>query len=959
METNEERSKDVKKVKKIMAFLMTMLIVFTSAVDLPMFAKSNKVTLKVSVIGDGEVKVECDDFDYTVTENDGFIHDVQANTEFTFTITEKSQAFKRVTANQREVEVDKGSDIIIKRVINSNDDIVIEFEGNKNNAVTSSNEKDTKKDIQNNADNNVEVTDKPANDEALSNEKNEQEISNDISSKGKLKIDQEEVNENFVLSDEEQQIRDDYLKGNKMDQKYVDARKAVVQRINAYDYVDENYFIDDKYFEDYTTLTTLVYLQASILIDPEYRFSDETQIMPMSLNDPVVTSFYNTNIVTFADKIGNSVQMDGGYWKVDGHIAFCSNAKQSPPKNGAKLKASTLSNNENLRKALYYGYNGPDDRLSDDLSNDEAIIVTNELASNAKSNTSFCTMHGAGYVIKDIYSWIYALPTPPSNFKVYTADGIDYGTNSLGDTVVNQTMAYWILEEKGSLQIKKESANPEMTDGNNCYSLSGAEYGVYSDSTAKTKVATLTTTSNAWSNTVSLNAGTYYIKETKAPKGFELNTSIVKAVVEPNKTTKLSNGAFVDTPKNDPISIILKKVDADTGQSVPTGKGSLANAQFTLKFYKGDYTEGIDPSAQGKTPDKTWVLKTNEKGITRLNDSDKISGDSFYKIGNTIGLPLGTLTIQETKAPEGYHLNPAIFVRKLKEDGTGNVEAYNVPIIKENVLKLNITKAQENSNVMISGARFKHTRPNGATEELATDSNGNISMVGLENGVHTLKESWVKDGYDLNPTEIRFEVKSGGIITMLSNLSGTGISYNGDNNGNGSIKVEDKVSPYNLEIPKVNNHGKALDGAEFTLYADQACTKAISTKTTVDGKLMFTDIKDRTHYYFKETKAPKGYRIPVDTNGNVHVYDVYAESTPEKGIFDFYIDGTKYTVGNTNGDIHLSGSTADRIVSVKIVNAVGMKLPVTGSDLMIPIMLCGAGLMGTVIVLNRKKKGKK
>ena len=948
----------MKKLRKLMTSLLMVFTAFSSVVTMPISAKSGGVTMKVSVIGDGEVKVECDDFDYLVTEDDGFIHDVPVNTKFKFTITEKNEAFEKLTVNQKPVNVNKVSDNVYtwSYTSNSNDDIIFTFSGKKSVSKTEEINRPNQSSESSNSQQNMNEPNSIQNDKNLNQTDDNIKIDEkEVISKGKLKF--QEVNESLVLTNEEQAILTDYAAGNKMNEEYVNARKALVEKINAYDYVDDNYFITDSYFNDYNTMMTLVYAKAAILIDPDYRFEQAAdEIMPMSMDTPVVTSFYNSNIVSFADGIGNSVQLDGGLWYVDGHIAYCSNATQSPPKKGAKLKTAKLSNTENLRKALYYGYLGPDDRLSGTYGKDKSIVITNELASDARGNGSFCTIHGAGYVIKDKFSWIYDLPTPPSNFKVYLADGTEYGTNSSGNTAINQTLAFWIMEEKGKLEIKKESANPDMTNNNNCYSLQGAEYGVYTDSGATKKVDTLTTGADGWSQKITLNAGTYYIKETKAPKGFELNPDIVKAVVKPSETTSLKDGKFVDTPKNDPIGIVLKKVDADTGESVPVGKGSLANAQFTVKFYKGNYADNVDPGTLGKNPDRTWVLKTNEKGATSLIESYKVSGDDFYTVDGKPSLPFGTMVIQETKAPEGYYINPAIFVRKINEDGSGKVETYNVPIVKENNIKFTLNKVQEGSTVSISGARFTHTRPNGATEELVTDANGTVTMKGIENGVHTLKESYVKDGYELNTTLIRFEVKSGGTITMLSDLTGTGISFGKDSVGNGILKVEDKVSPYDLEIPKVNDDGKPLDGAEFTLYSDAACTSKIATQTTTSGKTVFKGLKDRTHYYLKETKAPQGYRIPVDANGKVHVYDIYVESTPEKGIFDYYVDGNKYTVNNTSGDIHLAGTAKNRVVSVKIVNAKGLKLPNTGSNETLFYIIGGVGLMGIVLFMMRKGK---
>ena len=108
----------------------------------------------------------------------------------------------------------------------------------------------------------------------------------------------------------------------------------------------------------------------------------------------------------------------------------------------------------------------------------------------------------------------------------------------------------------------------------------------------------------------------------------------------------------------------------------------------------------------------------------------------------------------------------------------------------------------------------------------------------------------------------------------------------------------------------------------------------------------------------KETDAPPGYKIPVDIFGNVHVYEIYVESTPVNNVFNYYIDGTKYTINDTNSndDIYLAGTKNDREVNLKVVNTIGMKLPKTGSFLMIPLVLVGIGLMSYSIFSGKKKK---
>lgn len=223
--------------------------------------------------------------------------------------------------------------------------------------------------------------------------------------------------------------------------------------------------------------------------------------------------------------------------------------------------------------------------------------------------------------------------------------------------------------QKGKLSIMKKSANPEITDNNPCYELKGAEYGVYktkADATNdKNKVNTLiigkyddTEKNKNWSNEIELEAGTYYVKETKAPKGYGLNPKVVSVVIEAGKNTWIGEESndFVDYPQSDPVAVVLGKVDKETNKNKPQGSASLAGAEFTVKYYKGLYDE--DPAMKGQTPARTWVLKTDEDGYCELTDSYKVSGDDFFKDSNNVStFPIGTVTIQETKAPSGYFIN--------------------------------------------------------------------------------------------------------------------------------------------------------------------------------------------------------------------------------------------------------------------------------------------------------------
>ena len=75
-----------------------------------------------------------------------------------------------------------------------------------------------------------------------------------------------------------------------------------------------------------------------------------------------------------------------------------------------------------------------------------------------------------------------------------------------------------------------------MTDGNSCYSKEGAIYGVYKEQACTTKIADLTTDAQGNSNTVEVDAGTYFVKEIKAPKGFVLDKKVHPVTVTAGRT---------------------------------------------------------------------------------------------------------------------------------------------------------------------------------------------------------------------------------------------------------------------------------------------------------------------------------------------------------------------------------------------------------------------------------------
>ena len=219
---------------------------------------------------------------------------------------------------------------------------------------------------------------------------------------------------------------------------------------------------------------------------------------------------------------------------------------------------------------------------------------------------------------------------------------------------------FWAKLAVGNAKLQKTSTNANITDGNGIYSIAGATYGVYSDKDCTKQLATLTTDTSGNTEAVEVRATTVYIKELSAPAGFKIDKTVYSLSVEAGKTATLK---VSDTPKVTNTLIELFKIDMETQKSNPQGNASLEGAEFTWNFYAGYYNKNNLPAQ----PTRTWVTKTiAEKDsdgaihyITRLANAYKVSGDSFYMQDGKNVLPLGTLTVKETKSPSGYLLEGA------------------------------------------------------------------------------------------------------------------------------------------------------------------------------------------------------------------------------------------------------------------------------------------------------------
>ena len=215
------------------------------------------------------------------------------------------------------------------------------------------------------------------------------------------------------------------------------------------------------------------------------------------------------------------------------------------------------------------------------------------------------------------------------------------------------------IPETGSVSLSKVSAVPDITSGNQCYSLAGAKYGIYTDRSCTDLYCEASTDANGQFKVDKMPFGTYYIKELEPSKGYGLadcSNGGAKLHIA-TLTSKNKDASFTcEEPANgDPIRVLIQKIDKETGKPYPVAGGTFENAEYTVKFYTNyDYSG---------TPERTWVFTTNAAGEARLDKRFlKQGSDNLYfdKNGQPV-IPAGSFTIQETVPPAGYNMDPTVY----------------------------------------------------------------------------------------------------------------------------------------------------------------------------------------------------------------------------------------------------------------------------------------------------------
>ena len=488
-----------------------------------------------------------------------------------------------------------------------------------------------------------------------------------------------------------------------------------------------------------------------------------------------------------------------------------------------------------------------------------------------------------GKAVYDVY--LYPAGHATGDMYVVRPPQDSYHNTQVGVQRMHATITVYKVV-KGYIELQKASTCTNVSDNNKLYSLAGAEFSIY-DASGKFVQKLTTNEKGETGRSGLLTAGTYTVKETKAPEGYYAADDFT-VTVNAGQVTKKTVG---DKPYNDPLRMVVGKFDGEKtyngAGNLPQGSATLADAEFTVDYYDTFDYDNYDALKKADIePTRSWTFKTNENGIAHFTAADFVSGDSFYyNTNNDPCIPRGTIVVRETKAPTGYLKSNAVSFQKIMEGS--NVDAlrtYNAAEVPEQVYRsdFEFTKKAENGSEHLAGVPFKVTSlTTGESHIAVTDENGYFSSA----------SSW--NAHDGNTNANDWALTAEGTIDSSKLNASAGFWF-----GNNTV-VGDGGNATTGDAIKADN---SLGAMPFDTYSveELRCTAnegyaLVNTTVTVSRNGASID------FGTLDDPEPEIHTTAYDASDSDHYIGVGTVKVTDKVEYSHLVAGKTYTV---TGEVH-------------------------------------------------------
>ena len=458
-----------------------------------------------------------------------------------------------------------------------------------------------------------------------------------------------------------------------------------------------------------------------------------------------------------------------------------------------------------------------------------------------------------GKAVYDVY--LYPAGHATGDMYVVRPPQDSYHNTQVGVQRMHTTITVYKVV-KGYIEIQKASTCTNVSDNNKLYSLAGAEFSIY-DASGKFVQKLTTNEKGETGRSGLLTAGTYTVKETKAPEGYYAADDFT-VTVNAGQVTKKTVG---DKPYNDPLAMLVGKFDGEKtyngAGNLPQGSATLADAEFTVDYYDTFDYDNYDVLKKADIePTRSWTFKTDADGFSYFDTEHFVSGDAFfYNEQNNICIPRGTIVVRETKAPTGYLKSNAVSFQKIMEgSNTEALKTYNLAEVPEQVYRsdFEFTKKAENGSDRLAGVPFKVTSlTTGESHIAVTDENGYFSSASSWNAHdgNTNANDWALTA-DGTIDSARLDATAGFWFGNNTVLDADGHATTGD-----AIKADNALGamPFDTysveELRCTANEGHALVNTTVTISRNGA-TIDFGTLDDPEPEIHTTayDASDSDHY---------------------------------------------------------------------------------------------------------------